>query len=92
VFEKVAKVNQKGPFDALFCVGNFFAGSARSPAAVAACLEPYVKGERKVPIPTYFVAGADAGVAEEILGAHPNGGQSALRCAQPPSFALSRFV
>jgi hypothetical protein len=43
-----------GPFDACFCVGAFF-GSAEARRE----LIPYLTGQAKVPVPTYFILGAE---------------------------------
>jgi hypothetical protein len=56
LMKTVGSANSKaGPFDALFCVGTFFGpGSAEA-------LAPYLRGEATVPVPTYFITGAEDG-------------------------------
>jgi len=49
LFNRVQAISDKsGPFDFLFCVGNFFGDSPEA-------WEPYKKGILKVPIPTYVL-------------------------------------
>jgi hypothetical protein len=106
VFKKVAKVNSSaaGPFAALFCVGNFFAppnsttSSAEAETASVAALAPYKSGEKKVPLPTYFVAGADALGGESILATVHKGGASKgtlwlmRKCLQLPNLSASPLL
>jgi diadenosine tetraphosphate (Ap4A) HIT family hydrolase len=52
LFSKIERlVQKKGPFDALFCVGTFFARGAQDLGE----LEPYLNGAKSVPVPTYFI-------------------------------------
>jgi hypothetical protein len=44
-----------GPFDALLCVGTFFGEGTR------AALIPYLTGKALVPVPTFFICGAEPG-------------------------------
>lgn len=49
LFSRVQAINDKsGPFDFLFCVGDFFGESASN-------WDPYKNGTLKVPIPTYIL-------------------------------------
>ncbi|RZC40507.1 CWF19-like protein 1, partial [Asbolus verrucosus] len=49
LFSRVSNINTKsGPFDCLFCVGNFFGVNNKE-------FELYKSGERKAPIPTYIL-------------------------------------
>jgi hypothetical protein len=46
------QVNEKnGPFDAAFCVGQFFPADGSGVEGV----ERYFKGEETIPVPTYFI-------------------------------------
>ncbi len=69
LFSKVSKlVAKKGPFDALFAFADPGSGDSAA-AGVRTALEPYVTGEKSVPVPTYVVGrmpegmGAEAAVA-----------------------------
>ena len=54
LMKAVGSANAKaGPFDACFCVGGFFGADARRE------LIPYLTGQAKVPVPTYFILGAE---------------------------------
>ena len=44
-----------GPFDACFCVGAFFGAGEEARRE----LIPYLTGQAKVPVPTYFILGAE---------------------------------
>ncbi|CAI0387273.1 unnamed protein product [Linum tenue] len=58
LFKRVQSVNKSaGPFDALFCVGQFFPDS---PERLEEFMN-YVEGRSSVPLPTYFIG--DYGVA-----------------------------
>lgn len=49
LFAKIEAINKKsGPFDFLFCVGNFF-GPDNSE------LEPYKTGQKRISVPTYII-------------------------------------
>ncbi|KAL7295493.1 hypothetical protein TKK_0011141 [Trichogramma kaykai] len=49
LFTKVDAINKKnGPFDFLFCVGNFFGANNSQ-------LVPYQKGSKTIPVPTYII-------------------------------------
>eukprot|EP00667_Euglena_gracilis_P008726 EG_transcript_8852 len=57
LFARVAAAAAKaGPFDALFCVGDFFDSASQHGAAGPAALT-YLQGAAPVPIPTYFIVG-----------------------------------
>ncbi|GAB5370398.1 hypothetical protein AAMO2058_001489500 [Amorphochlora amoebiformis] len=63
LFSSAARFEEKvGPFGALFCVGDFFAedGSIGE-------LEPYLKGQKTLPLDTYFVAGKETGQGANLL-------------------------
>ncbi|GLC41621.1 hypothetical protein PLESTB_000695700 [Pleodorina starrii] len=70
LFKKVEAVNKKnGPFEALFCVGQFF-GPGDDTAEPNDALVAYVTGEGSIPVPTYFIGGFGAG-SSTILTALP---------------------
>lgn len=49
LFSRVSAINEKsGPFDFLFCVGDFFSDSAKK-------FDPYKNGSLTVPVPTYIL-------------------------------------
>ncbi|KAJ4797865.1 Zinc finger CCCH domain-containing protein 59 [Rhynchospora pubera] len=69
LFKRVTSLNQStGPFDALFCVGQFFSANANANANDLE-LEEYVQGRAAVPIPTYFTGayGASTAAASQLL-------------------------
>ncbi|KAK7582510.1 hypothetical protein V9T40_013955 [Parthenolecanium corni] len=54
LFSKIKNVDKKsGPFDYLFCVGNFFGTDDKE-------FEPYKSGKMKVPVPTYILGPNDS--------------------------------
>jgi hypothetical protein len=55
LFLRVEKLQKKHDFSVLFCVGTFFSDKLDC----AKQLGPYLCGEEKVPMPTYFIMGAD---------------------------------
>mmetsp|Transcript_2471 Transcript_2471/g.5657 ORF Transcript_2471/g.5657 Transcript_2471/m.5657 type:complete len:636 (+) Transcript_2471:114-2021(+) len=58
--DKVEALNasKHGPFDAVFCVGEFFPPQGRGASKTNTVdLEDFVNGSRRFPIPLYFVAG-----------------------------------
>ncbi|KAL4423189.1 hypothetical protein ABPG77_000322 [Micractinium sp. CCAP 211/92] len=59
LFKRVATVNSSnGPFDLLLCTGGFFAPAGGSDDAdYNGELLPYITGEKKAPVPTYFIGG-----------------------------------
>ena len=61
VYAKVAAFNasKAGPFDLLFCVGQFFASAGADGATRPDELAAYVEGEKQAPIRTYFVTGSE---------------------------------
>ncbi|XP_009793980.1 zinc finger CCCH domain-containing protein 64 [Nicotiana sylvestris] len=65
LFKRVSSVNKSaGPFDALFCVGQFFPDSIEGLEE----FNGYIEGSSKIPIPTYFIG--DYGVGSpKILSA-----------------------
>ncbi|GFR50327.1 hypothetical protein Agub_g12534, partial [Astrephomene gubernaculifera] len=70
LFKKVEAVNKKnGPFDALFCTGQFF-GQGDDLADPNDALIAYVTGQASIPVPTYFIGGFGSG-SEAILAALP---------------------
>lgn len=86
-FSHVAKLNEKaGPFSMLLAVGNFFgAADAAGPE-----FQAYARGEKIVPIPTYFIVppAEESKLASEIL---IDGGvlaQSALFCIQSTKIVI----
>ncbi|KAG2442256.1 hypothetical protein HYH02_009740 [Chlamydomonas schloesseri] len=63
LFKKVETVNKKnGPFEAVFCVGQFFGPGADTDEFNDA-LVAYVTGQGSIPVPTYFIGGYGAGSA-----------------------------
>lgn len=72
LFSRIAKVHKAhGPFDAVFCVGTFFADAlAEQPLQE---LEPYLQGKKTVPVPTYFILGQESS-SLELVDKLPNGG------------------
>lgn len=65
LFKRVTSVNKSsGPFDAIFCVGQFFPDSLENPDE----LTDYVEGRSSIPIPTYFIGDYGAG-SVKILSA-----------------------
>ncbi|XP_019053876.1 PREDICTED: zinc finger CCCH domain-containing protein 64 isoform X2 [Nelumbo nucifera] len=69
LFKRVSSVNKStGPFDALFCVGQFFPDSADRLEE----LSDYVDGRSKVPIPTYFVGDYGVGAPKVLSAASRN--------------------
>ncbi|PIM97154.1 hypothetical protein CDL12_30378 [Handroanthus impetiginosus] len=65
LFKRVSSVNKSaGPFDALFCVGQFF---PESPEQLEE-FNDYMEGSSKIPIPTYFIGDYGIG-AVKILSA-----------------------
>jgi len=72
LFSKVAKVNSSahGPFQALFCVGQFFS-SSDTPSVE---LLQYIDENKAIPIPTYFIAGEEKGVDTERIDLIQDGG------------------
>eukprot|EP00743_Colponemidia_sp_Colp-15_P006571 GILK01007080.1.p1 GENE.GILK01007080.1~~GILK01007080.1.p1 ORF type:complete len:636 (-),score=121.89 GILK01007080.1:14-1921(-) len=74
LFSRVETVNkQHGPFAALLCVGAFMQDLSSTDPSRSSGLAPYVSGEKKVPLPTYFVEGGSGGGA--LLHAMPDGGE-----------------
>nr|XP_019708745.1 zinc finger CCCH domain-containing protein 59 isoform X2 [Elaeis guineensis] len=66
LFKRVQTVNKSsGPFDALFCVGQFFPDSADRPDE----LSDYLDGRVAVPIPTYFTGDYGVGAARFLSAA-----------------------
>jgi Protein similar to CwfJ C-terminus 1/Zinc knuckle len=65
LFAKVAKINTSaaGPFTALFCVGNFLptisTSDSDSKTQMTSTLTPYINGTKSIPVPTYFILGAE---------------------------------
>ncbi|XLU43990.1 hypothetical protein S245_038804, partial [Arachis hypogaea] len=66
LFKRVSSVNKSaGPFDALFCVGQFFPDSPEQLDEFMA----YVEGSSQIPIPTYFIGDYGVGSAKVLLAA-----------------------
>ncbi|KAL4397560.1 hypothetical protein AHAS_Ahas01G0204100 [Arachis hypogaea] len=66
LFKRVSSVNKSaGPFDALFCVGQFFPDSPEQLDEFMA----YVEGSSQIPIPTYFIGDYGVGAAKVLLAA-----------------------
>ncbi|GLT79082.1 hypothetical protein SLA2020_505890 [Shorea laevis] len=69
--KRVQSVNKSaGPFDALFCVGQFFPDS---PDRLDEFME-YVEGRAQIPLPTYFTGDYGVGAAKVLLAASWNSG------------------
>eukprot|EP00466_Bigelowiella_natans_P014490 jgi/Bigna1/67266/fgenesh1_pg.3_\ len=66
LFARAKKFQERvGPFEALFCVGDFFAPSEDGHVEE---LRPYLEGTKNIPIPTYFIGGKETGeAATELL-------------------------
>ncbi|XP_043707197.1 zinc finger CCCH domain-containing protein 64 [Telopea speciosissima] len=63
LFKRVSSVNKStGPFDALLCLGQFFADSSDQ---LDELLE-YVEGRSQLPIPTYFIGDYGIGSAKVL--------------------------
>ncbi|KAF2285137.1 hypothetical protein GH714_038787 [Hevea brasiliensis] len=63
------KVNKSaGPFDALFCVGQFFPGS---PELLEEFMD-YVEGRTQIPLPTYFIGDYGVGAPKVLIVASKN--------------------
>ncbi|XP_058073972.1 zinc finger CCCH domain-containing protein 64 [Magnolia sinica] len=70
LFKRVAAVNKSnGPFDALFCVGQFFPDT---PDRLDE-LSDYIEGRSPIPLPTYFIGDYGVGAAKVLSPAskHP---------------------
>eukprot|EP01001_Neometanema_parovale_P003706 NODE_1493_length_1712_cov_104.031466_g1416_i0.p1 GENE.NODE_1493_length_1712_cov_104.031466_g1416_i0~~NODE_1493_length_1712_cov_104.031466_g1416_i0.p1 ORF type:complete len:518 (-),score=97.83 NODE_1493_length_1712_cov_104.031466_g1416_i0:72-1625(-) len=63
LYARVETVNKSkaGPFDVLFCVGNFFSSSSKTGADGPKALE-YIQGLAVVPLPTYFIIAGNSEV------------------------------
>ncbi|GAB5363858.1 hypothetical protein AAMO2058_000919400 [Amorphochlora amoebiformis] len=73
-FKKADKINKAhGPFDAILCVGT----SLSNPTTGASDIKSYVSGERKAPLPTYFLAGKEHESTSGLLDSIPDGGEIA---------------
>eukprot|EP00471_Norrisiella_sphaerica_P010662 CAMPEP_0184502348 /NCGR_PEP_ID=MMETSP0113_2-20130426/50082_1 /TAXON_ID=91329 /ORGANISM="Norrisiella sphaerica, Strain BC52" /LENGTH=501 /DNA_ID=CAMNT_0026891477 /DNA_START=174 /DNA_END=1679 /DNA_ORIENTATION=+ len=51
-----------GPFSAMFCVGDFF-----SRDGTYSELKPFLEGQQRIPVPTYFICGEERGEATDLL-------------------------
>jgi len=72
LYAQVTKIQDKsGTFDALFCVGTFF--DPKLGLGEKGELAPYLSGEARVPVPTYFICGAEGANSTMLIGGHPNG-------------------
>ncbi|ERN15294.1 hypothetical protein AMTR_s00036p00042450 [Amborella trichopoda] len=66
VFKRVTSVSKSnGPFDALFCVGQFFPNNAEEVDEMMR----YIRGDEPVPIPTYFIGDYGAGALKLLSSA-----------------------
>ncbi|XP_028774214.1 zinc finger CCCH domain-containing protein 64 isoform X2 [Neltuma alba] len=66
LFKRVSSVNKSaGPFDALFCVGQFF---PESPDQLDEFMD-YIEGRTQVPLPTYFIGDYGVGAPKVLLAA-----------------------
>ncbi|KAJ4708653.1 Zinc finger CCCH domain-containing protein 64 [Melia azedarach] len=64
LFKRVQSVNKSaGPFDALLCVGQFFADS---PDRLDEFMD-YVEGRPEIPLPTYFIGDYGVGAAKVLM-------------------------
>ncbi|XP_078438786.1 cwfJ-like family protein / zinc finger (CCCH-type) family protein [Wolffia australiana] len=64
LFKRVQSVNaSSGPFDALFCVGQFFPSLINGTDEIS----DYLEGRSVIPIPTYFIGDYGAGAAKYLL-------------------------
>ncbi|KAL6080579.1 CWF19 like cell cycle control factor 1 [Balamuthia mandrillaris] len=83
LFAKVEPLNRKaGPFAALFCVGTFLQAEANNNAE----LKEYISGQKRAPLPTFFLDGTSLGdepLCENItkLGGYGNIQVSGLNVA-----------
>ncbi|XP_075474588.1 LOW QUALITY PROTEIN: zinc finger CCCH domain-containing protein 64 [Primulina tabacum] len=69
LFKRVSSVNKSaGPFDALFCVGQFF---PESPDQLEE-FNDYLEGRSQIPIPTYFIGDYGVGSAKILSAAAKN--------------------
>ncbi|KAI4344517.1 hypothetical protein L6164_011734 [Bauhinia variegata] len=66
LFKRVSSVNKSaGPFDALFCVGQFFPDS---PDQLDEFMG-YIEGRTQIPLPTYFIGDYGVGAPKVLLAA-----------------------
>ncbi|XP_054821811.1 zinc finger CCCH domain-containing protein 64 [Prosopis cineraria] len=66
LFKRVSSVNKSaGPFDALFCVGQFFPESSDQLDEFM----DYIEGRAQVPLPTYFIGDYGFGAPKVLLTA-----------------------
>eukprot|EP00899_Mesostigma_viride_P019995 jgi/Mesvir1/27998/Mv20194-RA.1 len=80
LFKRVAAVNKSnGPFDVVFCVGQFFPSAPANAAAPPPSLEllEYMSGQKEVPLPTYFIGGYGGPRAEPRRDAEAEGEEDA---------------
>ncbi|XP_007012827.2 PREDICTED: zinc finger CCCH domain-containing protein 64 isoform X1 [Theobroma cacao] len=69
LFKRVNSVNKSaGPFDSLFCVGQFFPDETDRLEE----LMDYVEGRAQIPLPTYFIGDYGAGAAKVLSAASKN--------------------
>ncbi|KAJ9183815.1 hypothetical protein P3X46_007622 [Hevea brasiliensis] len=69
LYKRVQSVNKSaGPFDALFCVGQFFPGS---PELLEEFMD-YVEGRTQIPLPTYFIGDYGVGAPKVLSVASKN--------------------
>ncbi|KAF5192020.1 Zinc finger ccch domain-containing protein, partial [Thalictrum thalictroides] len=63
LFKRVSTVSKStGPFDALFCVGQFFPEESESLNE----LMDYIEEQSQIPIPTYFIGDYGVGAAKVL--------------------------
>ncbi|KAK4257789.1 hypothetical protein QN277_007329 [Acacia crassicarpa] len=66
LFKRVSSVNKSaGPFDVLFCVGQFFPESTDQLDEFM----DYIEGRTQVPLPTYFIGDYGVGAPKVLLAA-----------------------
>ncbi|XXG46025.1 hypothetical protein AAC387_Pa02g0966 [Persea americana] len=69
LFKRVSSVNKSaGPFDALFCVGQFFPDSSD----LLDEFSQYLEGHSQIPLPTYFIGDYGVGAVKYLSAASKN--------------------
>ncbi|PQQ16978.1 zinc finger CCCH domain-containing protein 64 [Prunus yedoensis var. nudiflora] len=76
LFKRVASVNKSaGPFDALFCVGQFFPDSADQLDE----FNDYIEGRAQIPLPTYFIGDYGVAATKVLLAATKDSGNQGFK-------------
>ncbi|XP_062010688.1 zinc finger CCCH domain-containing protein 64-like [Rosa rugosa] len=76
LFKRVVSVNKSaGPFDALFCVGQFFPDSADQLDEFTG----YIEGRAEIPLPTYFIGDYGVGATKFLLAATKDSGNQGFK-------------